>query len=812
MRLMLFAIFALLASCAKPLAGVPASVRVVGAEQAAVDEAPKPLSIIVTPETTVPSGLDVTYTATGLYPYGQTRDLTAAVLWQSSDTAVAAFTDAASPSRATSGALGSATVTATYKDVAGSAALQVKDASLKVVRIIPGDTKVTLNPTLDAVPAMKAYDFQALGIYSDGSLNDITAEVVWSTDDAAVAAFDETIPGTARCIGAGKTTVSAAYKGLVGQVALTVDVAPVSLISISTDIETLVLPIGTTHSLVVTGTYLNGETTVLTDGVTWTSDRPQFATVSNESGTLGLVTPVAGGEAHLTVSVGSVSKTIVVAVTTASIISLEIQQKDLSVPLGGTLDFTVSGTFSDGSVLDLTSAATWTALTPPLLTMGDDTAHPNRGKANAPGAAKIAAGFKGVETKASILVTNAAIVTLRIEPPEISLAKGRRTSLKAFGILSDGTEQEVTATVSWGASNTLIGTVDNAAFKGVAVGVGVGSTLARATLGTVTQTAKFVVLPAVATALSVSANLMNAPLGLSRQFHAIATFSDGTTSDVTQTAAWSFNFLSAGYSLAAYVQNNEGGKGLVKTLALGTTGITAVYQGITMTADFTVTEKAIVSLSLIGPANLLEPGDTVQLAATALYTDNSTRNVTALSGDPDLSILFSTTGTNPEGSILSIDTTTQIGLVTAEHEGPATVFANLTSGKFGVFNAFFNISVRSHCTAGIRSGFYCYSLGAFGQDCNAVCSAGGGAYHQATRYVTGSDNLIADGCRDALRSIDLLLYATLENGGATEANGLGLGCGILNFLSEDITVRYTSPVTTAAAFDPAFRRVCACTQ
>ncbi len=119
--------------------------------------------------------------------------------------------------------------------------------------------------------------------------------------------------------------------------------------------------------------------------------------------------------------------------------------------------------------------------------------------------------------------------------------------------------------------------------------------------------------------------------GLSQQLTATARYSDGTTKDVTNSAAWS----SSNTSVATVSSS-----GSVTTNAQGSTTISASYSGVSGRTTLTVTAAALVSLSVTPLSISIAPGTATQFIATGTFTDNNTRNVTGsvswASSDPSV--------------------------------------------------------------------------------------------------------------------------------------------------------------------------------
>ena len=105
------------------------------------------------------AGTKAQFTATGVFTDNSTQDLTAQVMWASSDGAVATVSnDPGSNGLATAANVGSTTLTATSGDVSGDTTLTVTDAMLVSIEVSPASPRVANGLT---------QQFTAIGHYTD---------------------------------------------------------------------------------------------------------------------------------------------------------------------------------------------------------------------------------------------------------------------------------------------------------------------------------------------------------------------------------------------------------------------------------------------------------------------------------------------------------------------------------------------------------------------------------------------------------------------------------------------------------------------
>jgi uncharacterized protein YjdB len=114
-------------------------------------------------------------------------------------------------------------------------------------------------------------------------------------------------------------------------------------------------------------------------------------------------------------------------------------------------------------------------------------------------------------------------------------------------------------------------------------------------------------------------------LGVTQQFTATGTFTDGSTQNLTQTVQWSSTLPTT-----ASISNLPGTQGLATSVATGTATITAMSGTTSGATTLTVTAAALVSIAITPPNLSIALGTTQQFTATGSFTDGSTKDMTAL--------------------------------------------------------------------------------------------------------------------------------------------------------------------------------------
>ncbi len=205
--------------------------------------------IITPPAPTIAKGQTQPFTATGSYTDATTKDLTGEATWSSGNQTVATIT---SPGGLASGLReGQATITATVGSMDATASLIVTPPILASIAITPAAPVLVLGQTVQ---------FAALGTLTDGTTQDVTAQITWTSGDPTIATVSAT--GLVTPLTAGSTALTATYpEGFTATTTLTVVLAPPTLTSFSPSAG----PVGTTVTL--TGTNLGFTTRVTFNGI-----------------------------------------------------------------------------------------------------------------------------------------------------------------------------------------------------------------------------------------------------------------------------------------------------------------------------------------------------------------------------------------------------------------------------------------------------------------------------------------------------------------------------------------------------------------
>jgi uncharacterized protein YjdB len=144
------------------------------------------------------------YQATGTYNDGSVKSLSS-IVWSSSPTTSATISATGLVKGIAAGAV---TITASSGTVSGTATLTVQSAPLQSISITP------TSPTVSLSSGGVTQAFKATGKYTDGTTQDITSQVTWTSTVQLVATIDSTGLATGRSVGT--TSIQATSSNIVG--------------------------------------------------------------------------------------------------------------------------------------------------------------------------------------------------------------------------------------------------------------------------------------------------------------------------------------------------------------------------------------------------------------------------------------------------------------------------------------------------------------------------------------------------------------------------------------------------------------------
>jgi uncharacterized protein YjdB len=605
---------------------------------------PQLTSITVSPASAkIAHGTTQQFIATGDYNDKTTSDVSSQVTWNSSQPAAATVsTSPGTQGLATGVAPGSTNITATLGTLSSApAALTVSNANLVSLAVTPGTPTVPLATTQQLV---------ATGTFDDGTNQNISGTVLWTSSDVSVARASAT--GSVSGVGVGSATIMAASGGINNTAAVTVDPSSVSAVNV---VPVAKIANGTNKQMRAFAVFKDGSSLEVTHtkGVAWSSSNPAAASIGPATG---LATTTGPGTATITAMLGKSGNTSL-NVSDAAIQALAVAPNGAVIAQGGIQNVVALATFVDNNnsfQQDISSVAAWTSDNTLVATVSYVNGLQELAQGVGSGTANITASFivpggGSSATGSGILTVNAATLNgISLTPGSASFPLGGGQQFLATGNFSDGSQQDLTLIAGWGSLDEAVAMVSPFGFAGAS---GPGQTSVSATFASQQGSGSVLVNPAALARIDICAASVNNPLAncppldlfpppppitfaMQTPFPlvAIGTFTDGSRQDLTGAVRWS----SASPSVAT-VSNDPGipgiatgvtRQGVLSGIQAGTSVITAASGGVSGTSKVTVTIGTLQVLTITPMNGSIALGTTQSCTVVGTFSDNSTQDLT----------------------------------------------------------------------------------------------------------------------------------------------------------------------------------------
>jgi uncharacterized protein YjdB len=316
---------------------------------------------------------------------------------------------------------------------------------------------------------------------------------------------------------------------------------------------------------------------------------------------------------------------------------------------GETRRLTVIGTYSDGSVLPLTTGVEFSSSDPSKASVAPD----GTVTAVAVGSATIIAtsGRRTATASVTVIAGPPRLLSIAVTPATAALfVGGPGQALTVTATFSSGPATDVTSSSTFSSSDAATASVSAA---GVVTPVAAGSATITATYSGLTAAAAVTVAVPVLQSIAVTPAAPTLAVGATQALTVTATYDVGPTANVTSSAA---------YATSDAATATVSPAGVVTAVATGTATITATYSGQTATSVVTVAAPVLQSIS-VAPATISLPvGGTQALTVTATFDVG-----------PDADVTSAATYATSDAGVATVDAA---GVVTAVAVGgPATITA-----------------------------------------------------------------------------------------------------------------------------------------
>lgn len=481
------------------------------------------------------------------------------VSWSSDDESIATVSNGnENKGKITGHSQGKVTITVSGIDngqlISGTAQIEITDLIVTQLQVTPYDTMIPIGLTNNLVAEVTL---------SNGRVIDVTQNdaITWSSNDTSIATVSNDSSNKGNVSGVSEGTVTMTASGIANGQSFseTIDVEITNAVVNQLNVEAVeeMLPIGLAENLSAIAILSDGEILNVTDNdaIIWSSNDTSIAIVDNLQANKGMVTGIANGIVTITASGVANSQlftdSVQIEVTDAVVSTFRITQEGVSIVAGITQNLYAEATMSDGQILDVTqnSVLSWSSSDASIAMMNNNEIDKGKIVGLSSGLATITASgiANGHLFSDSILVevTNAVVTQLTVASSNSSLPKGLNLFLTAEATLSNGQTLDVTQndSLSWSSNNLTVASVsNNHTDKGMVTGL---------TSGTVTLTASGIangqafsdtiqidITEPVLQKVEINASAISITEYFGTQLQAFATYSDGTSYDVTTDSQW----------------------------------------------------------------------------------------------------------------------------------------------------------------------------------------------------------------------------------------------------------------------------------
>lgn len=337
--------------------------------------------------------------------------------------------------------------------------------------------------------------------------------------------------------------------------------------------------------------------------------------------------------------------------------SIQLTAGNTSLPIGASLQFSVSVSYTDGTTSDQATGLTWTTSDPKVMTV--DGTGLATGVALGKATITVSDPVSGATGSLVMTVSSAVLSKITVDPATGSVPVGANVLLNASGTYTDGTTRALLSGVTWISTNASIASVDA---SGLVTGVGPGGPVTvSASFEGQSGSAKITTTTAVLNSITVTPASPSIAAGMTVLLAATGNYSNGTSPTLTG-VSWQ--------SSDATIASVDPATGLVTGMAVGTASISATFGGQTGSTPVTVTAavvQAVIVTTAPAPTGTTPPptdttpppvtpiipptvnvaaGLNVQLTAYATLSDGTTTTisdgVTWTSSDTTIATVSST--------------------------------------------------------------------------------------------------------------------------------------------------------------------------
>jgi hypothetical protein len=162
------------------------------------------------------------------------------------------------------------------------------------------------------------------------------------------------------------------------------------------------------------------------------------ATISDTAWTAGLTSTLSPGTTTIEISSGTVSATATLVVDSAALVSIAINPQNATIALGMTEQFTATGSYTDSSTQDLTSAVTWATSNATVAIISNSVGSYGLATSSGSGTATISATSNTISASTTLNVSSVTAAPILSRVPERICLVEIETATSSSCTLSSG--------------------------------------------------------------------------------------------------------------------------------------------------------------------------------------------------------------------------------------------------------------------------------------------------------------------------------------------------------------------------------------
>ncbi|PYX91861.1 MAG: hypothetical protein DMG67_08725 [Acidobacteria bacterium] len=200
--------------------------------------------------------------------------------------------------------------------------------------------------------------FAALGTYSDSSTHNVTTLAGWTSSNMNIATIGAAT-GLAQTLGVGNSTITSTLGAVTPSSTTLTVIAPVVVAVVVTPQKVSPLPGATVPYVAMAAFSDHTSQNVTTNQAVWSSSNTNAATIGTSTGIATAIQGTGGGVTSISAVFGG--KTGSATLTLPALTSIPVTPANQIISPGTTLQFTATGTYSDGRTQILTNVVNWSS-------------------------------------------------------------------------------------------------------------------------------------------------------------------------------------------------------------------------------------------------------------------------------------------------------------------------------------------------------------------------------------------------------------------------------------------------------------------